>query len=63
MTGLIFALSGKSAKTCPALSEKIFCFYWRPNQRRDGRIPHPQEGRFAIVTNVECGMRWTRMRY
>jgi hypothetical protein len=20
----------------------------------------PQEGRFAIVTNVGCGMRWTR---
>ena len=23
-------------------------------------ILHPQEGRFAIVTNVGCGMRWTR---
>jgi hypothetical protein len=23
-------------------------------------IPHPQEGRFAIVTNVGRGMRWTR---
>jgi hypothetical protein len=25
-------------------------------------IPHSQEGRFAIVTNVEYGMRWTRTR-
>jgi hypothetical protein len=22
-------------------------------------VPHPQEGRFAIVTNVGCGMQWT----
>jgi hypothetical protein len=21
--------------------------------------PHPQEGRYAIVTSVGCGMRWT----
>jgi hypothetical protein len=25
-------------------------------------IPHPSEGRFAIVTNVGHGMRWTRRR-
>jgi hypothetical protein len=25
-------------------------------------IPRPQEGRFAIVTDVGCGMRWTRQR-
>jgi hypothetical protein len=24
-------------------------------------VPLRQEGRFAIVTDVECGMRWTRM--
>src|SRR6476620_4669000 len=23
-------------------------------------IPRPQEGRIAIVTDVGCGMRWTR---
>ena len=23
-------------------------------------IPRPQEGRFAIVTDVGCGERWTR---
>jgi hypothetical protein len=26
-------------------------------------IPRPQEGRFAIVTNVGYGMRWTQMRF
>jgi hypothetical protein len=25
-------------------------------------VPRPQEGRFAIVTNVGRGMRWTRQR-
>jgi hypothetical protein len=32
-----------------------------PNQRHDPRGPAlTKEGRFAIVTNVERGMRWTR---
>jgi hypothetical protein len=26
------------------------------------RHPVPQEGRIAIVTDVGCGMRWTRKR-
>ena len=26
-------------------------------------VPSPYEGRFAIVTDVGGGMRWTRMRY
>src|ERR1700722_6336575 len=26
------------------------------------RIPRPHEGRFAIVTDVGCGMRWTLWR-
>ena len=31
-----------------------------PNQRHKSRRPAPlKEGRFAIVTNVGCGMRWT----
>jgi hypothetical protein len=29
---------------------------------RTAAIPCPQEGRFAIVTDVGCGMRWTRQR-
>jgi hypothetical protein len=31
-----------------------------PNQMDHPRIPHPQEGRFAVVTDVGSGMRWTR---
>ena len=31
-----------------------------PNQWFVPRVPHPQEGRFAIVTDVGRGMRWTR---
>ena len=30
--------------------------------RTTPRIPSHQEGRFAIVTDVGCGMRWTRQR-
>jgi hypothetical protein len=30
--------------------------------RRTPAIPHPQEGRIAIVTDVGRGMRWTRQR-
>ena len=32
-----------------------------PNQQQNGHIPSRSEGRFAIVTDVGCGMRWTRM--
>src|SRR5215470_9066339 len=32
----------------------------RANQNDHPRVPHPYEGRFAIVTDVGCGMRWTR---
>jgi hypothetical protein len=30
-----------------------------PNQRHLPRVPLSQEGRFAVVTDVESGMRWT----
>jgi hypothetical protein len=33
-----------------------------PNQRQHPEHPVPQEGRFAVVTNVGCGMRWTLWR-
>jgi hypothetical protein len=33
-----------------------------PNQPQHRRVPLPQEGRFAIVTDVGSGMRWTRQR-
>ena len=31
-----------------------------PNQKHLSRVPPPQEGRIAIVTDVGSGMRWTR---
>jgi hypothetical protein len=30
-----------------------------PNQPHIRSVLSPQEGRFAIVTNVGCGMQWT----
>jgi hypothetical protein len=30
-----------------------------PDTSHIDAIPRPQEGRFAIVTNVGCGMQWT----
>ena len=30
-----------------------------PNQHHLRRVPFPQEGRFAVVTDVGSGMRWT----
>jgi hypothetical protein len=33
-----------------------------PNQPHIRSVLSPQEGRFAIVTDVGCGMRWTRRR-
>jgi hypothetical protein len=37
-------------------------FYFRFSEMCDYLlpIPRPQEGRIAIVTDVGCGMRWTR---
>ncbi len=43
-----------------SLSAKIFRFSRSPNQRHKHRIPPSHEGRFAIVTDVESGMRWTQ---
>jgi hypothetical protein len=52
--------TGKSAKTCQAPFAKIFLFFRMANQVYKPDIPCPQEGRFAIVTNVGQGMRWTQ---
>src|SRR4029079_17715023 len=41
--------------------EKYFAFAVGQISATSSRHPVPlQEGRFAIVTNVGCGMRWTR---
>jgi hypothetical protein len=43
-------------------SAKIFRFPFPPNHLYHARHPGPREGRIAIVTDVGCGMRWTRQR-
>jgi hypothetical protein len=32
-----------------------------PETLHGSRVPPREEGRIAIVTNVGCGMRWTRL--
>jgi hypothetical protein len=49
-------------KSCQAPKSKIFCFAADPNQMHIQNRPGPIEGRFAIVTDVGQGMRWTRQR-
>src|SRR5258705_7967090 len=47
------------SESCPAPFAKIFRFSFDPNQFTESGRPVPSEGRFAIVTDVGCGMRWT----
>jgi len=49
-------------KSCQAPKSKIFRFAADPNQMHILSRPGPIEGRFAIVTDVGQGMRWTRRR-
>jgi hypothetical protein len=51
---------GSHAGILSSASAKIFRFIRRANQWHGPRVPFPQEGRFAIVTSVGRGMRWTR---
>jgi hypothetical protein len=51
---------GQITESCPAPPRKIFRFSPDPNQIYINRHPSHTEGRFAIVTDVGCGMRWTR---
>jgi len=44
--------SPRSAKTCPALSRKIFLFSPDANHRRIAGIPSQQEGRLATSRNA-----------
>jgi hypothetical protein len=41
-------------------AEKYSAFHANEISGRIVDIPRPKEGRFAIVTNVGRGMRWTR---
>jgi hypothetical protein len=45
------------------LLQKYFCFRTPQITSRTFRIPSHTEGRFAIVTDVGHGMRWTRQRF
>jgi hypothetical protein len=44
----------------PVGERKIFCFRNTANRASFCVSRTPQEGRFAIVTNVGRGMRWTQ---
>ena len=61
---LLIYPTGKSMRTAPnRLSspsrKNILIFRSRKSVYIHGH-PVPQEGRFAVVTDVGCGMRWTR---
>jgi hypothetical protein len=50
---------------CPPVQpsgEKYFASRIGRNSFIDPPIPRSQEGRFAVVTDVGRGMRWTRAR-
>ena len=51
--GLIFRIRVKR------LREKYFAFSEAKIRCMVRPVPHPSEGRIAIVTDVGCGMRWT----
>jgi hypothetical protein len=63
----VFARQGRFVETIqsdftsPVWFEKRYPFRLYPNHLYIPRIPPPFEGRFAIVTDVGGGMRWTRM--
>ena len=48
------------ASTCPPPFQKIFPFALTPNQNYIHLVPPHMRGVCAIVTDVGCGMRWTR---
>jgi len=56
------ACQANQASLGPVLPAKIFRFAVTPNHPYKAAIPHPLEGRIAIVTDVGRGMRWTRQR-
>jgi hypothetical protein len=54
---------GQFVDSCVESSlQKYFGFHSPQIRSRTFRIPSHTEGRFAIVTNVGHGMRWTRQR-
>ncbi len=58
---LILPGRANQQSACPAPFVKIFPFPFDPNHFYIARTPAHTEGRFAIVTDVGLGMRWTRV--
>ena len=59
--GRIFCPSGKSAKNLSSPFFKNISLHFRGKSLAYLQPSRAhQEGRFAIVTNVGCGERWTR---
>jgi hypothetical protein len=56
-----FVEPDQSDLPCPVPFAKIFRFVPDPNHFISPAVPPHTEGRFAIVTDVGSGMRWTRM--
>jgi len=53
-----FSLSLQPHDPCQSLMKKIYLFLFFRNYGFLAYVPCSQEGRFAIVTDVERGMRW-----
>jgi hypothetical protein len=45
--------------TVQTIAQKYFAFAVGQITARSLPVPRPHEGRFAIVTDVGCGVRWT----
>ena len=52
---------GQIGQKLSSLVRKNFSLHLLSKSAAIGGVPRPQEGRIAIVTDVGCGMRWTRM--
>jgi len=62
-TGLVHLPDGQiSHLAVQPLREKYSAFAVGQINSTTPAIPCPQDGRFAVVTDVGLGMRWTRMR-
>ena len=57
-----FVETDQAVSTCPVPFLKNISLFALPKSTAYLRSSRPAEGRFAIVTNVGQGMRWTRQR-
>src|SRR5882757_11476908 len=61
-TSPVVCLTGKSLNPVQPLREKYFASPQTQITFKTPAVSFPQEGRFAVVTDVGSGMRWTRQR-